>query len=35
MVTIIFVDGGLIVEESMVMEEGHFFTQPLLAISTK
>ena len=30
---IAFVGGGLMVEESMVREEGSFFTQPLFAIS--
>ena len=32
---IVFVVGGLMVEESTVREEGSFFTQPLFTISTK
>ena len=32
---IVFVVGGLMVEESMVREEGSFFTQPLFTISPK
>ncbi len=35
MVTIVFVVGGLMVEESTEMEVGSFYTQPLFVISTK